>query len=151
MTPNELAQENHAHFIVTLPQRMFDEAFESTIWKAHGEAVGVKLFCYGDPDVEFCQYGWEDGYIGITAAAAEFWVNNRLDAFDVASRFCTAISGELNDRAVVEFDTGTLVFTIEDYETEGPERGFVRVTQPLDLPHGTRLDRRVMIRLKPPT
>ena len=148
MQTEELARENHMFLTVTVPQRMFETGFEKAIASAAMIAHEAREFRDYEKMNEFCHYGWGNGYLGITAEAAEFWQRSEIDPFSVAIRLSSAIVGEFNDCAEIQIAGSVLVFKIEDYETDDAEKGFTYVSNPLELRSGSRIDRRVVIRLK---
>ncbi len=148
MQPEELARENHMFLTVTVPQRMFEEGFKEAIASAAVIAYEAREFRGYEKMNKFCHYGWDSGYLGITAEAAEFWQRFEIDPFNIAVKLSSAIGGEFNDRAEIQIAGSVLVFKIEDYETDDTEKGFIYVGNPLELKSGSRMDRRVVIRLK---
>ncbi|MBP9749645.1 MAG: hypothetical protein KBD21_02860 [Candidatus Pacebacteria bacterium] len=151
MERNELARQNHFFLVVQVPQCMFGDCFQDALWDAYILMQEIREDGRFPGPNDFCHCGFETGYVGISAPAAESIENRKIDTFALASALYMAFSpgadtGELNDRVTVTIDEQTFVFTITDYETDDPEHGWTNVTaHPLSVPSGQTMHRRVII------
>jgi len=154
----ELARENHQFLVTQVPFCMFGEDFQGALVSAYvlmqeirsDQNIGIDRKM--EPD-DFRHCGFESGYVGITAPAAEVIVDEEIDLFEMASKLYRAFgpnsdTGEVNDRVTISVKDHHFTFSITDYETDDPEKGWVNCTEnPLSVPSGQTMHRRVIIDL----
>jgi hypothetical protein len=161
MKQEELARENHLFLVTQVPNCLFGDDFQGALWSAcklmrdigeenEEKGPGEEKREVGPDD--FCQCGFENGYVGVNARAGEAILGN-IGPFKLASALYFAFksgadTGAVNDRVTVFVNDLPFVFTITDYETDDLERGWIDVTaNPLIVPCGQTIHRRVIISL----
>ena len=153
MKREELARENHLFLVAQVPICMFGEGFQAALGSAY---VLMKDIIDDDREPtqdDFCHCGFETGYVGITAPVAKVIRDENIVPFELASALNLAFgpnkdTGEVNNRVIIWVNGRAFTFTITDYETNDPEKGWVNCTQdPLSIPLEQEMHRRVIIDL----
>lgn len=152
MDEEDLARQNHLFLVTQVPICMFGVSFQSALGRAHClmKDIRADIRRVPGPD-DFDQCSFETGYVAITAQAAAIVKENDVDPFEMASKLyrdfgADVDTGSVNDRIVVSVNGYDFVFSITDYETDDPERGWVNATEdPLAVPIEQTMHRRVVI------
>ncbi len=149
----ELARENHLFLVAQVPNCMFGEGFQAALSSAYVLMKEIIADDRGLTQNDFCHCGFETGYVGITALAAKVIRDEDIDLFKLASALHLAFgpnkdTGEVNDRVAVYVQGNYFTFSITDYETNDPKKGWISCTEdPLSVPFGQTMHRRVIIGL----
>lgn len=153
MTKDELAKKNHLFFIVRIPHAMFKEDFQRALFAAHNLMKEIRIVGREPCLDDFQQFSFEGGYLGLSAPAAEVILEKGIDLGDMARSLYFVLTGyndagAMNEEVSVSVSDNSFVFSIIDYETNDPQKGWVNVTDnPLSVPGDQTLDRRVIISL----
>ena len=154
MKKEEIARENHSFLVTKVPNCLFAECFEMQLNTANDLMLSIRIAGFEPGPEDFCNCAYDGGYVGVTVQAAEVIVDESIDVSTLAQKLYTAFkpgadTGEVNDRVMITVGNHSFVFTITDYETDYPERGWTKVTTDdlLQVPIEQKVDRRVIISL----
>jgi hypothetical protein len=155
MERDELARENHLFLVAQMPKCLLGTRFSNALIDAYGCMVDLLMEEREPGPDDFGQCPFDSGYIRITAPAAGIIIDENIDLFEIQSALCFAFKpeadmGELNDHVTVSVKGHDFTFTIDHYETDDPERGWIDCTNdPFSVPSNQEMQRRVVIDLAP--
>lgn len=153
MKKEEIARENHSFLVAQVPNCLFAECFQMTLNDSYFLMQDIRIDKREPGPEDFCHCAFDGGYVGVTAQAAEVIKDESIDMFTLATKLYNAFkpgadTGEVNDRITVTEGNHSFVFSITNYETNDPERGWIDVTNDLlQVPIEQNVDRRVIISL----
>lgn len=153
MEQAELARENHGFLVTKVPNCMLGEVFQATLGSAYVLMKDIREDRRAVFLDDFRHCAFENGYVGVTAPAAEAIIDDDVDLYKMATALYLAFgpnkdTGEVNNRVVICVNGRAFTFTITDYETNDPEKGWINCTQdPLSIPLEQEMHRRVIIDL----
>ena len=151
----ELARANHLFLVAQVPNCMFGEDFQGALEAAYVLMKSIRAEERDPLPEDFRHCGFETGYVGITAPAAQIISNEENDSFTMATSLHGAFkpnanTGKANDCVAISVKGHRFIFSITDYETEVPGKGWFDCSEdPLSVPLGQTMHRRVIIGLAP--
>lgn len=147
----ELAKENHLFLVTQVPKVMSGNNFSGVLGTAYDLMKDIRNKGRKPCSKDFRECSFQNGYVGISAPAAEIIKNYTIDTFKIATALSHAFSqdadvNEMNEMIQISVDNHKFIFMITDYEINDPHRGWINVTDdPLSVSSDQAMHRRVII------